>query len=72
MGILIGIGRIYDATHLPGCDGKRTRDTLRSMLQDKGILRPSFDETREVSNDPTEINCAAVLTAGDGRSFNLT
>lgn len=72
MGILLAIGRIYDATHLPGCDSRRTRDTLRSMLQGKDILGPTYSETREVSSDPNEINCAALLTAADGRTFDLT
>jgi hypothetical protein len=67
----VAISRFLD-TGLPGCASSRTDRTLASIVRANGLEGATIAAKREVARDPTEVQCAAVITAADGSRRDLT
>jgi hypothetical protein len=60
------IDKIVNINTLPGCDDKRTRDTLSDLNKAKAVNAASYHFIRETGKSETEVRCVANLALRGG------
>ena len=60
------IDKIVNINALPGCDAKRTRDTLSDLNKAKEVNASAYNFIKETAKSETEVRCVANLALRGG------